>query len=417
MQTHVTKKGEDFYINGKKTYSELKDCDEKYHGLLMNARFIQGLFNEKLNPARFNRFGRIFDPDKNTEDLIQNLPQWYHHGLRAITIGMQGGGACNTVNNFTREMNPYAYDGSSIEKETLQRLSKIIEAADTLGMVIIVSYFYGSMSRFLVDDNAVIEATKTTSNYLRDKGYTNVIIEVANEHNIDDFAIHPILKEEKGIVTLMDIARRESGGMLVGCSGTGGYFSPIIVQNSDVILIHGNNLTKTEFYTLIKKCKEAQPDTPLVCNEDSAASSRLEVAFDQHVSWGYYNNMTKQEPPTDWSITKGEDEVFATRLATFLGIKNSLQTKEYYLMGLTKSETVHHQRWIRLAVLHPEHVYRVDFYANGILLGSSYDEPYMLNPRNTWKQDSLDTLHALDEIKAVVIKQDGTEVTVISTIE
>jgi len=127
--------------------------------------------------------------------------------------------------------------------------------------------------------------------------------------------------------------------------------------------------------------------------------------------------MTKQEPPTDWSITKGENEVFATRLATFLGIKTSLQTKEYYLMGLTKSETVHHQRWIRLAVLHPEHVYRVDFYANGILLGSSYDEPYMLNPRNTWKQDSLDTLHALDEIKAVVIKQDGTEVTVISTIE
>jgi len=314
-------------------------------------------------------------------------------------------------------MNPYAPDGSSLEEKTLIRLSKIIEAADRIGMVVIVSYFYGPMSRFLTSDNAVIHAVKTISHYLRDKGYTNVIIEVANEHNISAYALHPILREEKGMVTLMDIARVESGGMLVGCSGTGDSFSSEIVKNSDVILIHCNDLTKTEFSCRIQQCKQVKPHTPLVCNEDSAASSRLEVAFEQHVSWGYYNNMTKQEPPTDWSITQGEDEVFATRVASYLGIHTALQPEDYYLMGLTKKETVHNKRWIRLSVLHPEYVHRVDFYGNGVLLGSSYDEPYMLYPINTWKQDSLDTLHSSDEIQAVVTKIDGTKVSVTATVE
>jgi len=91
MQTRVSTKGEDFYINGEKTYSELKDCDTQYHGLLMNARFIQGLFDEKLEPSRFNRFGRVFDPDQNSDELIESLPLWYCNGLRAITIGLQGG--------------------------------------------------------------------------------------------------------------------------------------------------------------------------------------------------------------------------------------------------------------------------------------------------------------------------------------
>ena len=36
----------------------------------MNARFIQGIFDDKENPERFSRFGRMFDPDKNTNDLI-----------------------------------------------------------------------------------------------------------------------------------------------------------------------------------------------------------------------------------------------------------------------------------------------------------------------------------------------------------
>jgi hypothetical protein len=58
----------------------------------------------------------------------------------------------------------------------------------------------------------------------------------------------------------------------------------------------------------------------VVCNEDSQCITRIPVAVAERFSWGYYNNITKQEPPADWSITPGEDTFFALRMAMALGI-------------------------------------------------------------------------------------------------
>lgn len=80
MGTVLSIEGDRFLINGKLTYSEIEHCPEKYHGLLMNARFIQGIFNDSLEPERFCRFGRHFDPEENTRELIKALPQWYAQG-------------------------------------------------------------------------------------------------------------------------------------------------------------------------------------------------------------------------------------------------------------------------------------------------------------------------------------------------
>ena len=66
-------------------------------------------------------------------------------------------------------------------------------------MIVIVSYFYGAQSRFLKDDLSVIRAVKTASNWLRDEKFTNVIIEIANEHNVEENKLHPILFDGKGI--------------------------------------------------------------------------------------------------------------------------------------------------------------------------------------------------------------------------
>ena len=187
----------------------------------MNARMIQGVFDDKAEPERFQRFGKHFSPEQNTDDLIAALPQWYAHGLRAITVGFQGGGPCFTVDNNTIENNPYAADGSSLDSRYLSRMEKLIRAADDEGMVVIVSLFYGAQTRFLRDDKAVMQAVKTAANWLRDQEFTNVILEVANEHDIPDFRRHPILYTEEGMVTLLEIARRESGGLPVGVQRNG----------------------------------------------------------------------------------------------------------------------------------------------------------------------------------------------------
>ncbi len=407
-QTHLTVSGSRFLINGLPTYQETGN--PAVYGLLMNARFIQGIFDDDSGHERYHRFGRRFDPEAHTDALIAALPAWYRCGLRAFTVGLQGGGPCFTIPNETIRNNPFGADGSVIDPAYLARLDRLLRAADRLGMVVIVSLFYGQQATRLADDHAVECAVVTAAHALRDGGYTNVIIEIANEHNVAPFRAHPILYSEEGIVSLMNLARQESGGMPVGCSGTGGYFSPAIVRGSDVILIHGNGQSRQELCNLIAACRTEKPDTPIVCNEDSPDITHLPVAVHEGASWGYYNNLTKQEPPADFGITPGEDTYFALRMAETLGIRGTGidEPDPFLLQGLSENESTEGKRWPRLAARHPEKVDRVEFYRDGTLLCTVYDPPFTVGYRSNWYQNTLPRNEWGEAWEARIYLTDGT---------
>lgn len=405
-------------INGILTYSEIPGCPERLQGLLMNARFIQGVFDDAQDRSRFNRFGRQFDPERNTDDLIAALPAWYEKGLRAFTVGFQGGGPCYTIFGGLKN-NPFSPDGMSIDEAYLARMKRIIEAADELGMVVIVSFFYGHQVKYLTDDEAVIAATRTAAGWLRDQGFTNVIIEVANEHDIDPYKARPVLYQDWGVVHLMEVAREASGGMPVGCSATDAYFSEALCNHSDVILIHGNNMSRQRFYNLIRRTKECQPDKPILCNEDSQALSNMQVALDEGISWGYYNNMTKQEPPTVWGITRGEDQFFAARMAAALGIEacEIPLEEQFCLQGLEADGEWQGRRWIRLASLYPERIHKVDFYREGEHVYTAYDDPFTINYRFNWFQGPVMGVQKGERWKAVVTLTEGAVIVKEATAE
>lgn len=409
-QTKLSIIEDKFYMNGNLTYAEIPGCT--HQGLLMNARFIQGIFDDKTGMERYQRFGRHFDAEKNTQELIAALPEWYAAGLRAITVGFQGGGPCFTIDNFTIENNPFGRDGVQIDPAYLTRMDRIIRAADAIGMAVIVSLFYGAQSRFLEDDRAVENAVRYTARWLKENTYKNVIIEIANEHDVDCFAVHPILSREEGIVKLIRFAREESGGMPVGCSGTGGYFSKKIAEESDVILIHGNGQNRSRLQLLINKAKAVRPVRPVVINEDSQAISQLEVTFQNEVSWGYYNNMTKQEPPVDWGITKGEDTYFALRMKEYLGIERAELPfeEQFYIQGLEKEMVCEGKRFVRLASLYPEKINYVEFYRNGVFLERAYDDPFSVNYMENWLQGPVEDIQAQEVWEAVIYLHDGRKV-------
>jgi hypothetical protein len=409
-QTHLNIQGESFLINDKLVYSEITGNNPDVHGLLMNARFIQGIFDDKAAPARFARFDHeIYDPAANTAGLVAALPRWYDHGLRGFTVGLQGGGACFTINSRTIDNNPFGEDGTHFDPAYAERLDTLIKGADAQGMVLIVSYFYGEQALRLKDGRAVRNAVTAASRFLKEGGYTNVIIEVANELNIGAFLeSHPLICNPEGMATLMDLARIESGGLPVGCSGTGGYSNREVAEASDVILIHGNGCSRQRFYNLIQTVKSWDLSRPIMTNEDSQSVGQLEVALKTRTSWGYYNNMTKQEPPTDWTITPGEDTFFARRMAEGLGIPISSmsEAEQYYLQGLETQMTYDGQRWLRLASSYPETINYVDFYRNGELFYTSYDEPFSVNFQSTWRQGAVEVAPG-DVWKAVVYLRNG----------
>ncbi|MBB6637312.1 hypothetical protein [Cohnella thailandensis] len=407
-------RGEDFLINGRKVYSEIEGSKPEAHGLLMNARFIQGIFDDKADRERYNRFGKEFDPERNTNELIAALPEWYEYGLRAFTVGFQGGGPCFTMDPggiASIDNNPFGPNGLSLDPAYAARMDRLIRAADELGMVVIVSYLYVGQLPRLKGGKAVLNAVRTASRFLREGGYTNVIIEVANEHNIQAHG-HPLVYTPEGVVALLEIARAESGGMPVGCSGTGDFISEEVCRESDVILIHGNEISRQVYYNHINQVKRWAPGKPVVCNEDSQALANLQVAYQTRTSWGYYNNMTKQEPPSDWGITPGEDLFFAYRMAEGIGISLPPIPEEdqYYLQGLEPDMEVEGKRWIRLASLYPEKIDYVRFFRNGEEVFTSYVDPFSVNFRFNWYQDAWRASPEDREWKAVIHLKNGEEI-------
>ncbi len=412
-KTTLSIRGQDFLINGKLTYSEIAGSNPSAHGLLMNARFIQGIYDDSADRQRYARWGRgEWDPEAHTDELCAALPEWHRHGLRAITVGFQGGGPFFTIPNHEIDNNPFGEDGSHLDPAYAGRMDRLIRAADKVGMVIVVSYLYQGQAPRLRDGRAIRNAVVGASRFLREGGYTNVIVEPANEHEIGNFRNRPIVGTQEGIVSLMDLARAETkGAFAVGCSGGGGTVEKEVAQASDVVLVHGNGCTRQQYRKAIMQLREWCPDKPIVCNEDSQAIGQLKVAFETHTSWGYYNNMTKQEPPADWGITCGEDQFFAYRVAEGVGIALPpiAPDDQYYLQGLEPEQVWQGKRWLRLASLYPESIDFVEFYRNGALVDVCYDEPFCTAWRGNWIQGSVEAVPG-DTWRADVHLRDGAVV-------
>ncbi|WP_093988096.1 hypothetical protein [Massiliimalia timonensis] len=409
-KTSYSIKGVDFYINGQKTYTELSKSDPKVHGLLFNARFIQGVFEDKnpQNRGKYDRFGKIFSADDHTDALIQALPSWYKKGIRAITVGLQGGGPIYTYEDWSViDSGCFSKDGKTIDPGYCERLTRIIKACDELGMLVIVSILYQAQAHLLEDGVALGEAVKTACTFLKGLPYSNIIIEVANEQDVGDFEKHPLISSGEGMGALLRLTREWSGGRFaVGSSGGGGSWKPEIVSNSDVILVHGNGLRRREYYDFIRSIQAYAPDKPIVCNEDSQCFGQLSVSEVTHTSWGYYNNMTKQEPPADWSVTAGEDDFFARRLEQMIYGREEVEN-EFYLQGFEPDCHIDGRRYIKLASLYPEKINYVEFYENDRLLYTSFDEPFMLYALNTLEQRPYRVSKDAQSFTAVIYLHSG----------
>ncbi len=187
----------------------------------MNARFIQGIFDDKAEIERYNRYGKVFDQDRNTDELIEALPEWYAKGLRAFTVGLQGGGPCFTINNSTIHNNPFLENGMKLDEAYAIRLKRLIEAADEIGMVVIVSFFYPGQAVRFTSGAEILNSVRTACDFLMANEFDNIIIEICNEYDL--VKTHPTIGTGEGMATLIKLAKEYTNNRYpVGCSLMGG---------------------------------------------------------------------------------------------------------------------------------------------------------------------------------------------------
>ena len=227
-RTVVSIRGEKFYINGHPTYEGRTWKGARVEGLLLNSRMVQGIFDD-LNPETVANWaypdtGR-WDPERNTREFLAAMPEWRRHGLLCVVVNLQGG----SPRGYSREQpwhnSAFEADGS-LRPAYMDRLGRIIDRADELGMVVMLGYFYFGQDQRLKDERAVRRAVDEATNWLLDRGDTNVLVEVNNECDI--LYDHPVLRPEKvhELISRVRALERDGRRLLVGTSMSGGKLPP-----------------------------------------------------------------------------------------------------------------------------------------------------------------------------------------------
>lgn len=293
-ETTVSIDGTKWQINGRITYP-----DTAAKGLLMNVRMVNSTFEDKKR--------KDFDSDENTGRFISKVPEYYSCGVRAFTLNLQGGfpGYEGAVNSAFRP------DGT-LRKKYLGRINRIIEECDKHSMVIILGLFYQRQDQILSDERAVKGAVVNAVNWINDSGFTNVVIEIANEYDHGGFD-HDIIKTAKGEVELIRLVKKTSPGLLVSASGLGhGRMNDLIAKEADFILIHFNGTKVKDIPGRISGLKKY--NKPIVCNEDDKVGDEAGLALQECVnngcSWGFMHKKLNQYEPFEFNGCKDDPEVY-----------------------------------------------------------------------------------------------------------
>ncbi|MHC4532480.1 MAG: cellulase family glycosylhydrolase [Planctomycetota bacterium] len=281
QRTYISIVDGQWRLNGRITYPETPA-----EGLLMNVRMVNAVFEDKARSG--------FDADENTSEFINKIPAYLTHGIRAFTLNLQGGfpgyeGAVNSA------FNP---DGS-LRKSYLHRVKRVIEACDRNGAAVILGCYYQRQDQILRDEKAVRKGVVNTVRWLAKSGYTNVVLEIANEFNHSGFN-HSILKKSEGQVELIRLAKKTWPKLLVSTSGLGnGRLPDNVCRVSDFLLIHFNGTKLDDIPKRIQALKKY--GKPIICNEDqkygkqAAQAARLSV--EHGASWGFMHEKINQHFP------------------------------------------------------------------------------------------------------------------------
>lgn len=337
--TVVSIRGDNFYIDGKPTYAGRSWHGHSIEGLLFNSRMVQGIFDDQ-NPDTAARWAypdtHRWDPDRNTAEFIAAMPDWRRHGLLAFTLNLQGG----SPEGYSRDQpwlnSAFSPDGS-LRPAYMARLTRVLDRADQLGMVVILGYFYVAQARHLKDEAAIIRATDNASNWILAHGYRNVMVEIANESGTR--FQEPILRPDRisELITRTRKLSRHNVHLLAGTSFGGRDLpSESVVKASDFILIHGNGVTDPNNIGKMVRDTRAIPgytEKPILFNEDDHFAfdqplNNMTAALAEHASWGFFDYRMAgegfadgyQSVPVDWTIGSPRKIAFFNLLAEITGV-------------------------------------------------------------------------------------------------
>ncbi len=343
MKTVISIQGDQFRINGTPTYAGRTWRGMKIEGLLMNSRMVQGVFDDGNPETRklWNYADGPWDPHRNTREFIAAMPIWKSHGLLAFTINFQGGSPQGYSKSQPWNNSAFAPDGG-VRAAYFDRMERILDAADQLGMVAIVGIFYFGQEPRFANEAAVIRACDAATDWLLEQKYTNVIVEIANECNI--IYKHDIIKPPRCHELIERVQQRSqgkvnnpAGRLLVSTSFCGNAIpSPDVARWGDVMLIHGNGVSDpNRIRAMVDETRAVAGyrGQPILFNEDDhfdfdKPDNNMVAAISKRASWGFFDYRMDgeglddgyQSVPTNWGLSSPRKRGFFELLKQVTGV-------------------------------------------------------------------------------------------------
>ena len=337
--TTVSIVGDEFHLNGRSTYADRTWRGHRIHGLLLNARMVQGIFDDR-NPETVRGWAYPdtgqWDAERNTREFVAAMPEWRRHGLLAFTINLQGGSPRGYSNEQPWHNSAFEADGS-IRTDYLARLRRILDRADELGMVVILGYFYFGQDQRLTNEAAILRATDQATQWVLEGGWRHVLIEINNECDVR--YDHAILQPGR-VHELIERVRRTStqaGRRLLVSTSYGGGTIPRenVARTADFLLIHGNGVSNPDrIAEMVRQTRAVMGyrGQPILFNEDDhfdfdQPRNNFVAAVGEGASWGYFDFRMSgegfdegyQSVPVNWGLSSPRKRAFFDLLAEMTG--------------------------------------------------------------------------------------------------
>lgn len=320
----------------RKTYTD-KGYRSEARGKLMNIRLAQALFHDEWLTER------PFDPARNTQQVIEALDFYKRHGVLAINASLQGGnpGYSKEANGIVRQngakygpqggllVSAFLPDGS-LKPEWLARLERLLRAADERSMFVCLMYFYQGQDEIFDSPEAIEAAARNITDWLIDHKFRNVIIDVANEWDIQgETWDHEYIPQN--IAGLIEHIRerfntkRADFTLPIGASTGGRMLYPASLADvCDVILLHGNGRPPDEKAARVKQYQSYKH--PVLMNEDdngrettqanfAKETASCDAMFRNGAGWGYMPWVQAQRFPFHFMPGAGPEFTDQTPIA------------------------------------------------------------------------------------------------------
>lgn len=264
-------------------------------GKMVTARMVQAVYLNDASGARTEDM-TLADAQENTDHFCDNITPYREHGVLCWSIGMEGGNALNQASDpevlqgdFTPDSSngsrsPLTAAGTAWKTGRKELLEQVIEALAAEGMVCCLGLFYQQMFYWHDTQANYRAAMSTVTDWLIEKGYRNVCIDLANEAGVDpaggwdDGTL--VFDTDARVADELDYFRGlwtgEPWRPPIGCSSRSKP-GPLVLAESDVHWYHGNVSGGVSNKPL--RVQEIIDDTtvgPVVMNEDENVQGATE---------------------------------------------------------------------------------------------------------------------------------------------